>query len=91
MRQKLAKGDDILGVAPTLDRALARLEAGDLPIPREVQRELLAFLHAREDEVSLMRMRTYTLWLPVVAQKLGAELLAPTRETPQHYREAFQA
>lgn len=85
-----ASRDDIHGVTPGLERAIERLENGGFPLPLEVRKEILAFVRDRESEVSKMRLRTYTIYLPTVAKKLGEEFLNPTRVTPQRFRQAFK-
>lgn len=61
-----------------------------IPPPLEVRKEIIAFVRDRESEVSKVRLRAYTIYLPSVAEKLGAEFLNLTRATPQHFREAFK-
>jgi integrase len=72
-----------------IETALARLEAGEVPITRAAAKEILAFVRARDGEVSRQRTLTYARTLPLAAQRLGADFLAPNRDTPAKLREAL--
>jgi integrase len=69
--------------------ATARLQRRVIPITKTAAMEILAFVRSRETEVSRQRTLTYLRTLPLAAQKLGADFLAPTRETPARLREAL--
>lgn len=90
-RRQLSDREDVHQVGPAYERAMRRIETGEgCALPPEVRREIASFIRHQEDLVSIMRLKTYTVYLPSVAQKLGPQFLAPTRETPQKFRQVFR-
>jgi integrase/recombinase XerD len=71
--------------------AVSRLESEQDRLSRPVVREILSFVRARETEVSRQRTLTYLRILPLAAEKLGPDFLAPNRETPQKLRNALSS
>jgi integrase/recombinase XerD len=69
--------------------ALLRLESGQTPIPKAAIREIIAFVRAKESEVSRQRTLTYLRTLPLAAKVLGEDFLRPNRETPAKLKAAI--
>ena len=76
------------------DRSIEHLRSGtahnsEPPLGDAERTAVLEFLRARRDEVSSSRFRTYSVRLPQAAARMGTELLSPSREAPNRFKEAF--
>jgi len=85
---------DIHEVSGAIDRYIAFLKSntaltGEPEITTDARTAILAFVNSQRAHVGDLRIRTYLVWLPRVAARLGPEFLAPTRETPTHFLEKF--
>ncbi len=95
-RKRVAEGPfaDLHFVRGYIERRTAQLESdgpvgGGIRLGRAERDAILEFVRARRSEVSDLRTRTYLAWLPLAAVRLGAEYLAPTRDTPARFAEKF--
>lgn len=72
-----------------IESALGRLTSGERRISKATAKGILAFIRAREGEVSRQRTLTYANHLASIAEELGKDFLEPTRKTPAKFREVF--
>jgi integrase len=85
---------DVHRISGYVERRLAQLKS-DGPVGqvgelgRSERDAILAFIRARQPEVSEVRIRTFLSWLPQAAARLGPCFLTPDRETPAAFAEAF--
>jgi integrase/recombinase XerD len=85
---------DVHLIGGYIDKRLAELTSDrpvgqGLELGRAERDAILAFVRARRNEVSEVRVRTFLSWLPLAAARLGARFLEPDRDTPSAFTDAF--